>query len=180
MLLRRPIYTFCQKKTSQESLTNLLSLIKNNPNLHFSSEKIESIMPEIEFSNDQKSLPYLKSLFYNRKNVYDIDYRDLNENNMEPFADGIFKQNTILKNMSEEEKQKVNLMADMKLQEIEESGLSRRELTGLESKPFTVFKRTKKERINSSQKRGASEVRPLLPVHQDEQAGERSAYWLGS
>jgi hypothetical protein len=133
MLQKRIAFKFCSKNNSPESLKNLLSLIKNNPNLSFSSEKIESIMPEIDFTKERKSLPYLKSLFYERKNVHDMDYRDL-EQNINLFTDEIFKPNLVLKNISDEDKERIHLLADMKLQEIEDSGLSRSEIAGFESK----------------------------------------------
>lgn len=133
MLRRRAAFRFCAKSPSPESLAKLLRLIKTNPNLTMSSEKIESIMPEIDFPREPKTLPYLKSLFYERKSVYDTDLRDL-EQNATAYTEEIFKPQLSLRGMTEEQKQRVNLLADMKLQEVEDSGLSRSELAGFESK----------------------------------------------
>lgn len=134
MLLQRRAHSFCRSKLDKDSLKNLLHLIKNNPTLSGSSDQIDSIIPEIEFENEPVSLPYLKSLFYKRKNVYDADVRDFVDNNVRPFNDEVFKPKSILKHMSDEEKNRIHVQADIKLQEIEDSGLSRSELAGFEGR----------------------------------------------
>lgn len=126
-------------------------------------------MPQIEFSSDQKSLPYLKSLFYERKNVFDMEYKDM-EQSVTTYTDEIFKPQLILRNMSTEDKQRVHLLADIKLQEIEDSGLSRSELAVMESKRSTPSELADPDRAhaNCSHERSAPEVGPIFPVYKDQ------------
>ena len=172
MLRYKTAYNFCTKKPSPEFLKNLLALIKKNPNITLSSEKLDELLPEIEYDNKQKSLPYLKSLFYERKSAMDIDYKEMAKNNINTFTEEIFKPDELLKNLSDDEKNRIHLLADIKLEEIQDSGLSRSELAGFESK-LKLFEKN----LNQSQKRNPSSSGCLLPIHQNQSSSKRNSDW---
>ena len=89
-------------------------------------------MPHLENKRETKSLPNIRSLFYQKRSPEDMTYEDMIKQNQYTFNDEIYNRPVLLSKMSKKEKEKVHLLIDMRLQEIEDSGLSRSQVSGVE------------------------------------------------
>ena len=125
---------FCASKNVNDNLSikDMLNIVKFNPSLSKMKVKYEEVLNSSKQEKETKSLPYLKSLFYERRNPEDLNYNDMIMNNQMLVHDQIYKNEIVLKNLTDKEKQRIHLMIDMKMQEIEDSGLSRSEISGRE------------------------------------------------
>ena len=94
----------------------------------------EEILDLKKIKDERRELPYMKSLFYKKRTPTDPVYDDILKVRAESYNDMAFNPDMVLKNLSEEEKEKINLLIDIKMQELEDSGLTRGQLAGLESK----------------------------------------------
>lgn len=96
----------------------------------------EKQMPEVEIEREEKELPYLRSLFYERRSPEDTDYSDVIQRNYLDFVGEVHKHHLLIKNMSKEEIERIHVLIDIRMQEIEDSGLSRSQIVGIHSNSF--------------------------------------------
>jgi hypothetical protein len=120
---------------TRKNITNkkFLDLIKRNPNLEESKMTKEEKRELTKIKEERRELPYLKSLFYKKRTPTDPVFEDMLKVRAESYNEMVYNPAMILKNLSKTEKDKINLLIDIKMQELEDSGLTRSQLSGLES-----------------------------------------------
>lgn len=84
----------------------------------------------------------IRSLFYNYQNIKDIDLTEIARRNKKSIYEGMLSQNGPKSLMEKEDIEKVNILADIQLKNIAESGLCREEILGLKvkGKPFPIVR----------------------------------------
>ena len=115
---------------NQKNLQETLRRIKENPMMTQQNWGKLKDMPHVKVKREETELPYLRSLFYARRSPEDTDYSDVIERNYLDFVGEVHKEHLLLKNMAPEDIERVHVMVDMRMQEIEDSGLSRSQIAG--------------------------------------------------
>ena len=135
-MFRKVTRRFC----TQKDLQNILKKIKENPMMTRLNSTLKKDIPEVQIKREDVEQPYLRSLFYQRRSPEDTDYSDIIERNFLDFVGEVHKEHLLLKNMSTEEINRIHVLIDIRMQEIENSGLSRSQLAGMHGKwPLYVF-----------------------------------------
>ena len=134
-----PDETQKQTPTYVDKVRSLEKEILENPEFDNAFPHLKKYKSSTRAPLQKKELDFIKSLFYQYRNQEIITTSDVITYNLKRFSEGYTRPEGPFKEMSPEDIEKVHLIVDLKLQELEEMNLSREEIFELKNSKKTDF-----------------------------------------
>lgn len=122
------------KSNYVENVRTLEKEIFENPEFDAAFPHLKKYKPETKVPLEKQELDFIQSLAYKYRNKTEKVHSDILSYNLQKFAEGFTRPGGPFKDMTAEQKEKVHLIADLKLQDLEEMDLTREDVFEMKAK----------------------------------------------
>lgn len=177
ILFKRLINHFSLNLKSEEKVRT--ELAENLNNLEINNHKI---------INENSDIDPIKSLFHKYRNLEDLSETNIRLKQLKIFEEGFYSESGPKYLLTKEQIDKINLQADLKLEELAESGMSREEILNMNSRGvplkanpfFLLIKNDYKVRQNYFNKEEEYSVEKIISLAVNQEVGyDRSSSGTG-